>query len=735
MLKGRSKKFAPKKVVRPAGNASARPSVSQTPEPSQASPQDAPQISQQATVADDSQALATPAVHTSSERDASQELPDAVAAVSQGGNTLRPELKRKDREDDFPPPPAKRVPVPAEEPAEPVPQVERPVEAPIQHEQVPAVHESAESLVEPTQKAFPRPKALPSEEAPAAGPAEPSAYQASAESQDESSTETGVATVATIPSEPASIAPASSLPVPNTVVSSLLAAPEETPVRTSTRPAVEPTGSVSSDVSSAPPAPRYPSPVNIARLPEEVQYGSLNMGRAGAGAPASGSAGDNVTALRPGEVNESSEIVPTGVLNPDGTSGSVEAGKTAASAAGEGVSHPKKKYTKRKKVQQPEDGNDARTTVDIRLNKPRRVAGPKKPCKKRTDVTAARGRKKRADTPEGASDEEIDQSTLTMTDLCKDLRIGKKFSRHQEIKERVKARYEHNVREKMKRNNPEVAALVDAAPRQGVVEEEASTSAPVAPASEAAGDAEAEAEEEAPVIPGSGIQMRLVNNQLVVDDTSTQIDRHARGRVDEQTMQHVVENDFTKVITSGTYMKRERAQLWDHAATSRFYEGLAQFGTDFEMIAKLFPHRSRRQIKLKFNKEERVNAEKINRTLIGPKKKHIDLKNFEKMADLKLEEIADIERERDEYEQLQIEKEKEDNEREAEINRQKKAAIRGQDAQARDLLATVGEEEDDAGENRGRGPPKSALKRGGKKNKHSAYAGGEEFTVLGTIER
>ncbi|EKD20502.1 uncharacterized protein L3040_004210 [Drepanopeziza brunnea f. sp. 'multigermtubi'] len=734
MLKGRSKKFAPKKPVRSTATASSRPSVPQIPEASQSSQQDLHSVP----VSQNVDVPAAPVVEASLPQP-SQEAPEAVAAVTQDGHAVRSGLKRKEREADVAPPPAKRIPIPAEEPVAPVLQVRSQVESPDHENEVPSSPKSTiavEPSVEQPQNPVPRAKIIPPKKKTIASLSEPPTNRIPAERQDGPSTQMGVPSLFTSP-EHTPIPPL----LPTTVISSIPATPEislaSTSVAPDTGPVVELARIVSPDNSPAPPEHRYPTPENIARLPEETQNGPSNMGRAGGDVAANGPARDNAAALRPGEVGQNSEIVPTRFLNPDGTSGGEVAEQPASVVGGEATPKPKKKATKRKKVQPQEDGADARTTVDIQLNKPRRVAGPKKPRRKKNDAAATRGRKRRAATPDGASDEEIDQSTLTMMDLCKDLRIGKKFSKHEEIKARIREKYDQSTREKMKRKNPEVTALVDAAPRQGAAEGEAGPSEPAEPAAPAA---EAEEAEEAPIVPGSGIQMRLVNNQLVVDDTSTQIDRQARGQVDEGIMQHVLEDDFTRVVTSGTYMKREKAQLWDHAATARFYEGLAQFGTDFEMIAKLFPHRSRRQVKLKFNKEERINSDKITQTLIGPKKKHIDLKHFEKMSDLKLEETADIVRENEEFEQMQLLKEKEENEREAEITRQKKAAIHGEAsgtaAQAKAILGDVSDAEDElARDNRGKGPPKGALKSGGKKNKHSAYGGGEEVTILGTIER
>jgi hypothetical protein len=49
-------------------------------------------------------------------------------------------------------------------------------------------------------------------------------------------------------------------------------------------------------------------------------------------------------------------------------------------------------------------------------------------------------------------------------------------------------------------------------------------------------------------------------------------------------------------------------------------KALSQFGTDFELISALFPGRSRREIKLKWTKEDKINSKKITAALMQRKK-------------------------------------------------------------------------------------------------------------------
>lgn len=48
-------------------------------------------------------------------------------------------------------------------------------------------------------------------------------------------------------------------------------------------------------------------------------------------------------------------------------------------------------------------------------------------------------------------------------------------------------------------------------------------------------------------------------------------------------------------------------------------QAVSQFGTDFEMIAALFPTRSRREVRNKFNKEDRLDPAYITSLIMKRK--------------------------------------------------------------------------------------------------------------------
>ncbi len=430
----------------------------------------------------------------------------------------------------------------------------------------------------------------------------------------------------------------------------------------------------------------------------------------------------DLSVMGPEESIQAAAVVPTAELNPDGTSGAVVAPVLEKTT---------KRPSKRRKLDK--NGVEIRQSIEVQINKPRRVvSGPKKPRKPRDNDGEGTKRKQRVETPEDAEDQEIDHSTVKMAELTKDLRIGKKFSRHGEIKKRE---MEKKVKSKLARDHPELA--------RGQTNADESLSQ-----SGRREDATAEA--------STGPQMRIVNGQIVIDDASLVVDRHARAAAAATDIEEIEEDDFTRISTSGTHMKREINIYWDIESTEKFYNGIRMFGTDFEMISKMFPDRNRRQIKLKFNKEEREFPRKISNALIGEAVK-IDLEEYKSYTGLEYEATDDIEAEHAQLEaehkaeQLRLQAEAE------ETTRQKRAEIQaGANSKITSAATASGTEHtaeptagtDSAKENEpvasgaaagGKAsaaskPKKKAATKKRRKNIHSNRGGGEEVEVLGSID-
>ncbi|KAJ5613056.1 transcription factor TFIIIB component [Penicillium lagena] len=217
-------------------------------------------------------------------------------------------------------------------------------------------------------------------------------------------------------------------------------------------------------------------------------------------------------------------------------------------------------------------------------------------------------RKKREPTPEGAEMVEILPNVIKMSELCKDLKTGKKSKRETELR-----KMDLTEQERKKR------------PQDG---QESAEGTPI----KQNGDADSATKDRLPDFkPQSGPVMRIVNGEIVLDTASLQVDRHADAVRSAGDLENVEESSLTRKINQSSYGKRSKTETWDEEMTDLFYRGLRMFGTDFMVISKLFPGRSRRQIKLKFNNEERRDPHRIKETLLGPRES-IDIETYSEMT-------------------------------------------------------------------------------------------------------
>lgn len=139
----------------------------------------------------------------------------------------------------------------------------------------------------------------------------------------------------------------------------------------------------------------------------------------------------------------------------------------------------------------------------------------------------------------------------------------------------------------------------------------------------------------------NALQVRLVNGEIVLDTDSLVVER-TEGDVNygDDPMEVVEENSMTRKVNSNTYSKRKQSSRWDDFETALFYDCLSQFGTDFEMIANMMPGRTRNQIRMKFNREEKLCPEKVTEYMIS-KRKPMDLEKYKEMSGIELEAVPD----------------------------------------------------------------------------------------------
>ncbi|KAI8375302.1 hypothetical protein EDC96DRAFT_562368 [Choanephora cucurbitarum] len=130
----------------------------------------------------------------------------------------------------------------------------------------------------------------------------------------------------------------------------------------------------------------------------------------------------------------------------------------------------------------------------------------------------------------------------------------------------------------------------------------------------------------------NALQVRIVNGEIVLDTDTLTVERSApESTVNDGMLEIVEENSMTRKVNSHTYGRRQKSSRWDDLETEAFYDCLSQFGTDFEMIAMMMPGRTRSQIRLKYNREERLHPDKVTEYMIR-KRKPMDIEKYKEMA-------------------------------------------------------------------------------------------------------
>lgn len=112
-------------------------------------------------------------------------------------------------------------------------------------------------------------------------------------------------------------------------------------------------------------------------------------------------------------------------------------------------------------------------------------------------------------------------------------------------------------------------------------------------------------------------QLRLsANGEMVLDETSLVIEneQQKQNRILLASSNVVYDDDMSG--NYGYYKRQQRTKEWPQAETVKFYRCLNTVGTDFSLMLNLFPNRSRRDLKLKFKKEEKMNPLLIDKALL-----------------------------------------------------------------------------------------------------------------------
>lgn len=112
-------------------------------------------------------------------------------------------------------------------------------------------------------------------------------------------------------------------------------------------------------------------------------------------------------------------------------------------------------------------------------------------------------------------------------------------------------------------------------------------------------------------------QLRLnANGEMVLDEQSLVVEneQQKQNRILLANTNIVYDDDLS--ANYGYYKRQKRTKEWLEAETVKFYRCLNTVGTYFSLMLNLFPNRSRRDLKLKFKKEERNNPGLIDKALL-----------------------------------------------------------------------------------------------------------------------
>lgn len=179
---------------------------------------------------------------------------------------------------------------------------------------------------------------------------------------------------------------------------------------------------------------------------------------------------------------------------------------------------------------------------------------------------------------------------------------------------------------------------------------------------EAAGDEEGDDAGEGPSASAhsaSHPRLRMVNGQIQFDNSTFTRDRHAETQEEAERLaaadaDAIQESDLINQTNQHTFMEHRRKDkrdamavkykpgAWKKEETEKFYAALRMFGTDFGIIARMFPGRTRGQIKAKFQREERANSDIIDDCLNGT---HVpmDLDHYAEAAGIEVSDFMNVE--------------------------------------------------------------------------------------------
>ncbi|THZ27021.1 hypothetical protein D6C85_08187 [Aureobasidium pullulans] len=380
------------------------------------------------------------------------------------------------------------------------------------------------------------------------------------------------------------------------------------------------------------------------------------------------------------------------------------------------VAKPKKPRAPRAKrapksaatVVEDDNGN----IVETEEPAPRPVPKPRKPRqkKKQSQVEGEGGDTGQDDPVDDPENHEVDVAETTMFELTKDRGLGK-------VSERETKMAAIDWDEVHRKRVAEAEAI-----RSGI--DPATLNAQPTENNEGGEGGEGENTNDTPRPPRpppvvTGPRLRLdAEGNLVVEEDSLRIDRQAQAARNAENLVVTENDDLTKRVNQMSWINERRrdptdrvpffkmkSDPWSDEETDRFYDALRMFGTDFFIISKMFQPKTRRQIKLKFIREEKLDPDRINRVLAGESSVPMNLESF---AEATGQELGGFKDPRELEEELRVEGE----EQRVEIARKKKEMEEAKEQRDIQMAAREKDQEERAAQKREKAAMRQNKRRG-----------------------
>lgn len=148
---------------------------------------------------------------------------------------------------------------------------------------------------------------------------------------------------------------------------------------------------------------------------------------------------------------------------------------------------------------------------------------------------------------------------------------------------------------------------------------------------------EGEGEEEAMPVP----QVKIgPDGSLIINEESLVV--NTNKPVVEEDTEAIDETENT--TTYASFRKPQVRHIWSKQETEKFYYALSSIGTDFTLMLKVFPNKTRADLKKKFVKEDRENRLKIEKAF--RERKPFDMEVFKQLDELVEKEKQDKQKEK-----------------------------------------------------------------------------------------